>query len=113
VDVVCTHRSEMLLVRRPLEPAHLLLVTQQSALKGFRDARVALKDLSIATPRRERVAVPRQRTHATSVSRHGPHSLALDGVPNLIVVCVQSTRLCECALHTMSRLDTLEGNNKC
>lgn len=58
------------MVRAPLEPAHFLSVSLQAALRlEGRGSGVALQDHPIATPRRQLVGIPRQRTWRRG--RHG------------------------------------------
>mmetsp|Transcript_6871 Transcript_6871/g.29275 ORF Transcript_6871/g.29275 Transcript_6871/m.29275 type:complete len:268 (+) Transcript_6871:1464-2267(+) len=90
--IVVPARREFAIVVRPLQAAHLALVSDELARELLGRAHVALQDVPVAAPRGERGRAPRQRPDARAVPAHHAHLLALVGVPDLHLALVGAHR---------------------
>mmetsp|Transcript_22852 Transcript_22852/g.59615 ORF Transcript_22852/g.59615 Transcript_22852/m.59615 type:complete len:209 (+) Transcript_22852:1596-2222(+) len=81
--VVVSTRSQVLFIRRPLQSAHFLLVAKELLLEQRGRPGVPLQNPSVTRPARQRVAIPRQRTHSTGVAHHRSDLLTPVSVPDL------------------------------
>ena len=79
--VVATRCQEGWFVKRPLKPAHLLLVGREAIRKGGLNPNISQINQAVATATGQNGTGPGQCAHSCRMARHGAHLFALDRVP--------------------------------
>ena len=86
--VVVAARGELLVIEGPLEPAHLLPVTEQLCSVILRCPQVSMQDAMVAATSAQEGIVPRNGANTSIVASHRLQKLVLSRVPDLEISCV-------------------------